>query len=69
MEFCFRKLEFKTIYYMYSNEVLYKHFRGAGGIRPCLFCLFKGGPEFGKTCLCNTCTLPYGKVCVLSGSS
>ena len=31
------------------------------GLRPCLFCLFRGngGPEIGKTCLYNTCPLPY----------
>ena len=47
----FRKLEFDKIYYEYLNESPFKYhisifFRG-------------GGPEFGKTCLYNTCMLPY----------
>ena len=61
-----RKLAFDMIYYAYQNKSpfkysMYKHFRGMGGLRPCLFCLFRGagGPEFGKTCLYDNCTLPY----------
>ena len=60
----FRKLDFDTIYYAYLNESPFKYYisilGGVGGLRQGLFLLFKGGgPEFGKTCLYNTCTLPY----------
>ena len=60
----FKKLEFDTIYYAYLIESPFKYYisilGGMGGRRPCLFCLFRGsgGPEFGKPCLYNTCTLP-----------
>ena len=40
-------------------QVLYKHFRG--GSEAMLILLIQGGlegPELGKTCLYNTCTLP-----------
>ena len=50
------KLEFDTIYYTYLNKSPFKYyisiFANLGG----------GGPEFRKTCLYNTCTLPYDKV-------
>ena len=61
----FRKLAFDTIFYVYLIESPFKYYisilLGVGGRRPCLFCLFFlawGGPEFGETCLYNTCTLP-----------
>ena len=58
----FRKLEFETIYNIYSNKSPFRYyisvFWGEGGLRPCLFCLFRGGAEFCKTCLYNTCMLP-----------
>ena len=62
-EFCFRKLKFITIYNAYSNKSPFKFYisilGGMGGLRPCLFAYFRGGgPELGKTCLYNTCTLP-----------
>ena len=43
----FRKLEFDRIYYAYLNESPFKYFIsilgwGVGGLRPCLFCLFRG---------------------------
>ena len=49
------------IYYAYLNESPFKYYisiLGVGGLRPCLF-RGGGGPEFGKTCLYNTCMLPY----------
>ena len=51
MEFAFRKLEFNTIYYTYSNNLPFKYYISilGGGV---------GCPELGKTCLYNTCTLP-----------
>ena len=43
----FRKLDFDTIYYAYLNESPFKYYisilGGGGGLRPCLFCLFRGG--------------------------
>ena len=60
LAFAFRKPEFNTLYYTYSNELSSKYYisvlGGGGGLRPCLFCLFRGGggPELGKTCLYNT---------------
>ena len=35
---------------------------------PCLLCLFRGagGPEFGKTCLYNTCTLSNARLTDIS---
>ena len=50
-----------------SVQVLYKQvWRGVGGRgydQKCLYCVcnisISGRPEFGKTCLYNTCTLPY----------
>ena len=57
-------------YNAYTNALPFKYyigsFLGGGGLRPCLFCLFMGtgGPEFWKTCLYNTWTLPYtGNIC------
>ena len=53
------------MYYVYLNILPFKYYisilGGVGGLSPCLFCLFRegGGPEFRKTCLYNTCTLPY----------
>ena len=48
-----RKLEFDTIYYAYFNESPFKYYisilGGVRGLRPRLFCLFRGGPGFGKT--------------------
>ena len=42
----FRMLEFDTIYYAYLNEQPFKYYisilGGVGGLRPCLFCLFRG---------------------------
>ena len=68
LNFAFRKLEFDTIYNAYSNKSPFKYYisilGGVGGLRPCLCCLFRGGmggPELGKTCLYNTCTLPNEK--------
>ena len=63
-----RKLEFDMIYYAYLNKSPFKYYisilGGVGGLKPCLLCLFRGGgmggPEFGETCLYNTCTLPNG---------
>ena len=52
--FVFRKLEFDTIYYAYLNESPFKYYisiLGGWGLRLCLFCLFRGGPEFGKKLL------------------
>ena len=47
LDFAFRKPEFSTIYYTYSNESPSKYYisvlGGVGGLRPCLFCLFRGG--------------------------
>ena len=59
LDFAFRKLELDTIYNAYSNESPFKYYisvLGGGGsvARPGLFCLFRGGAEFGKTCLNNT---------------
>ena len=67
LDFAFRKPEFSTIYYTYSNESPFKYSisvlgGGGGGWGPAFFFFFGGGgggPEFGKTCLYNTCTLPY----------
>ena len=46
-------------YYAYLNESPFKYYisilGGLGGLRPCLFCLFRGGQEFGKTCLLGYC--------------
>ena len=48
--FVFRKLEFDTIYYAYLNKSPFKYYISIlGGV---------GGPEFWKTCLYNTFTLP-----------
>ena len=45
LDFAFRKPEFSTIYYTYSNESPSKYYISVlGGV---------GGPEFGKTCLYN----------------
>ena len=61
LNFVFRKPEFDTVYNAYLNESPFKYYisvlGGVGGLRPCLFCLFRGGvggPEFGKTCLYDT---------------
>ena len=59
LDFAFRKPEFNTIYYTYSNELSSKYYisalGGGGGSEAMLICLFyRGGPEFGKTCLYNT---------------
>ena len=68
------QLEFDTIFCAYLNESPSKYYIGilgrVGGLRSCLFCLFRagggGGPEFRKTCLYNTCTLPkLSRVCLL----
>ena len=43
------KLEFDNIYYAYLNEAPFKYYisilGGVGGLRPCLFCLFRGGVQ------------------------
>ena len=50
------KLEFDTTYYAYLNESAFKYYTS-------IFAYLEGGgPEFRKTCLYNTCTLPYDKV-------
>ena len=60
----FRKLEFDAIYYAYFNESPFKyHISISRGVMVWGHSYFAylggGGPEFGKTCLYNTCTLPY----------
>ena len=51
----FRKPEFATIYYAYMNESPFKYYisilGGPGGLRPCLFWLFRergGVQNWGK---------------------
>ena len=42
------------MYNAYLNKLLfkYKHFRGVGGLRPCLFCLFREkGSRIGENML------------------
>ena len=39
-------------------QVLYKHFRGVWGNAYFAYLGVGGGPEFWKTCIYNTCTLP-----------
>ena len=69
LNFAFRKLEFDTIYNAYSNKSPFKYYIsilgvGGGGSEAMLILLIKGGgPEFGKTCLYDTCTLPN---CIIS---
>ena len=46
--FVFWKLELNTIYYADLNKLPFKYYISILG----------GGPEFGKTCFYNTCTLP-----------
>ena len=47
LDFGFRKPEFNTLYYTYSNELSSKYYisalGGVGGLRPCLFAYFRGG--------------------------
>ena len=47
LNFALRKLEFDTIYNVYSNKSPFKYYisvlGGVGGLRPCLFCLFRVG--------------------------
>ena len=42
----FRKREFDMIYYAYLNESSFKYYisilGGGGGLRSCIFCLFRG---------------------------
>ena len=46
-EFCFMKLDSDTIYNAYLNKLPFNYYisilGGMGGLRPCLFCLFRGG--------------------------
>ena len=46
-DFVFRKLEFNTICYAYSNKSPFKYYisilGGVGGLRSCIFCLFREG--------------------------
>ena len=46
LNFAFKKPEFITIYNAYLNKSPFKYYisvLGGGGLRPCLFCLFRVG--------------------------
>ena len=49
MNFVFRKIGFDIIYYAYLNESPFKYYisilGGVGGLKPGLFCLFRGGVQ------------------------
>ena len=64
LDFAFRKLEFSTKCYAYSNESPFKYYKsilGGWAVWGHAFSLiYRGGvrgQEFGKTCLYNTCKL------------
>ena len=63
-----RKLELNVIYNTYLNESSFKYYisisGGGGGSEAMLILLIRGlgGLELGKTCLYNTCTLPYSNI-------
>ena len=67
MKFCIYEAWIQyDIYYIFKQiaiQVLYKHFREGGVSETMLILLIYGGggPEFGETCLYDTCMLPNDK--------